>query len=179
MIEQEMASIIKFVLDNAGDPAPYYWNLSQNFAIPAVYFPTPELDSGGETFLTYNIDYVWYIKLFNKTEQGAYALGSAVVMAIRAARNLIPLIEQDGSEAKESWLRLNDPKLKVVEDGAAQLTISWRSRRPYNGVTEGSNKSQAIHVNLFMRSGKTITDAYAEMLERYAIPLQRSGNQPD
>ena len=85
MIEQEMASIIKFVLDRAGGPAPYYWNVPQHFTVPAAYFPPPEIETGGETFLTYNVDYAWYIKIFHKTAQGAYALGNAVTQAIRAA----------------------------------------------------------------------------------------------
>ena len=71
MLEQEMASIIKFVLDNAQGPSPYYWNVPQHFCVPAAYFPTPEIDTGGETFLTYYMDYIWYIKLFHKTGQGA------------------------------------------------------------------------------------------------------------
>lgn len=172
VIEQEMASVIKFVLDRAGGPAPYYWSLPQHFTIPAAYFPTPEIDTGGETFLTYNIDYVWYIKLFDKTGQSAYALGSTVVMALRAARNLVPLIEQDGSEIKGSWVRVNDPQLKVLDDGAAQLTVSWRSRRPYSDVVEGAEKSKTIHIDTIMRPGQMISDAYAQALESYAIPLQ-------
>ena len=135
MLEQEMASIIKYVLDKAGGPSPYYWNVPQNFSVPAAYFPTPEIDTGGETFLTYYMDYVWFIKLFHKTGQGAYSLGHAVMTAIRAARNLIPLIAEDGSEVAGSWVRINDPQLKVLDDGAAQLTISWRSRRPYSDTT--------------------------------------------
>lgn len=68
-----MASIIKFVLDRAGGPSPYYWNVPQNFIVPAVYFPPPEMETGGETFLTYYVDYAWYIKLFHTSGQGAYA----------------------------------------------------------------------------------------------------------
>ena len=47
MLEQEMASIIKFVLDRAGGPSPYYWNVPRHFCVPAAYFPTPEIDTGG------------------------------------------------------------------------------------------------------------------------------------
>lgn len=179
MIEQEMASIIKFVLDEAGGPAPYYWNVPRHFELPAAYFPTPEIETGGETFLTYNMDYAWYIKLFHKTGQGAYSIGNAVVNALRARRNLVPLIEQDGSEIAGSWVRVDDPKLKVLDDGAAQLTICWRSRRPYKDVADGATRSQAFNVDVFMQSGKTITDAYAETLASYAIPLKTSGGQPE
>ena len=130
-LEQEIASIMKYVIDRAGKPAPYYWEVPAHFAVPSAYFPMPEIDTGGETFLTYYMDYAWYIKIFHRTKEGAYALGLAVVTAIRAARNLVPLIAEDGSEVEESWVRLNDPKLKILDDGAAQLTITWRSRRPH------------------------------------------------
>ena len=179
MLEQEMASIIKYVLDKAGGPAPYYWNVPQNFSVPAAYFPTPEIDTGGETFLTYYMDYVWFIKLFHKTGQGAYSLGYDVMAAIRAARNLIPLIAEDGSEVEGSWVRINDPQLKVLDDGAAQITISWRSRRPYNDTTAYRERAHSFNVDVFMKSGKTISDAYAEALEKYAVPINHSGGQPE
>lgn len=171
MLEQEMASIIKYVYEQAGKPSPYYWNVPQNFTVPAVYYPTPEIDTGGETFLTYYMDYAWYIKLFDRTEQGAYTMGHAALSAIRAAKNLIPLITEDGSEIEGSWVRVNDPSLKVIDDGAAQLTITWRSRRPYNDTVAEKSKAQTIDVNVFMVSGKTISDAYAETLEQYAVPV--------
>ena len=179
MLEQEMASIIRYVLDNAGGPAPYYWNVPQHFSVPAAYFPPPELTTGGETFLTYWTDSAWYIKLFHRTGQGAYSAGNAVVQAIRAARNLIPLIEQDGTVIAGEWVRVKDPKLKVLDDGAAQLTIGWRSRRPYNDTMEAVVPAQTFSLDVFMKSGKTISDAYAEALERYAIPTQDTGRQPE
>ena len=76
-------------------------------------------------------------------------------------------------------MRVNDPKLKVLDDGAAQLTMSWRSRRPYNDTTEAVDRAQAFSLDVFMKSGKTISDTYAEALEQYAIPTQEPGGQPE
>ncbi len=177
--EQEIASIMKFVLDRAGKPAPYYWEVPAHFAVPSVYFPMPEIDTGGETFLTYNMDYTWYIKIFHRTKEGAYFIGLAVTTAIKAARNLVPLIATDGSEIKGSWVRLDDPKLKILADGVAQITLNWRSRRPYNDTAAGVQRSQTFNVNVFMKSGKEISDAYAEALERYAVPLQSTAGQAE
>lgn len=177
MLEQEMASIIKFVLDNAGGPAPYYWNVPEHFSVPAAYFPPPEIDTGGETFLTYYMDYAWYIKLFHKTGQGAYAMSHAVTTAIRAERNLIPLIAEDGSTIEGEWVRVNDPQLKVLDDGAAQLTVTWRSRKPYNYVEP--TKMQSFDLDVYMKSGQTITDAYAEALESYAEVINSSDGQSE
>ena len=117
--------------------------------------------------------------MFHKSGQGAYAIGSAVVEAIRAERNLVPLIQQNGSAIEGEWVRVNDPKLKVLDDGAAQLTISWRSRRPYRDTAEDRTRAQSFNLDVFMKSGKTISDAYAEALERYAVPIQEPGGQPE
>lgn len=176
-LEQEVASIVKFILDRAGGPAPYYWNVPSNFVIPAVYFPPPEIETGGETFLTYNMDYVWYVKLFDKTKQDAYAMGLNVLAAIKAERNLVPMISEDGSTIPQSWVRINDPTLKVLDDGAAQLTVRWRSRRPYSDSLADPAKAQTVSVDIIGKpAGRTIEDVYAEALEQYAVP---TGSQPE
>lgn len=175
MIDQEMASIIKYVAEKAGGPSPYYWNVPQNFSIPAVHFPVPEISSGGETFSTYYLDYVWYIKFFHRTEQGAYSMGQTVLTSIRAARNLIPLIEEQGNAISGEWVRVDDPSLRVVDDGAAQLTINWRSRRPYDDTIAPRAKASSFDLSVFMKSGETISDEYARALEKYAIPTNQPG----
>lgn len=172
MLEQELASIMKYTLDRAENPSPYYWEVPQHFNVPAVYFPTPEIATGGETFLTYNMDYAWYIKFFHKSSNEAYALGLAVLTAIKGNRNLIPLITETGERA-EGNIRLNDPNLKVLDDGAAQLSLSWRSRRPYN--TEQAVKMQTYEVegwnNPDLYVSRVIPTAFAEAIEHYAVTL--------
>lgn len=169
-MELEMVSIIQFVLQHAGNPAPYYWRVPAHFMIPAVYFPSPEIDTGGDTFHTYFVDYRWYIKLFHTTEQTAYALGYAVVLAIRAARNLIPLLAADGTAIPNSWVRVNDPALKVIEFNAAQLAISWRSRKPYN--EKEAPLIQSFHFDTFAKQGPVLSDEEAAALEPYSRPLE-------
>lgn len=185
MLEQEMASIIKFVIDRAGKPAPYYWKVPAHFSVPSAYFPMPEIETGGETFSTYGMDYSWFVKIFHRKEEDAYSLGLAVVTAIKAVRNLVPLIAEDGSEIERSWVRVKDPKLKILDDGAAQLSISWRSRRPYN--EEAAEKMQSFDVSGWAKQGqyteKVISEAYAEAIERYAIAppggQQNTGKHPE
>ncbi|PLT76266.1 hypothetical protein [Mediterraneibacter gnavus] len=172
MLEQELASIIKYTLDRARNPSPYYYDVPRSFNVPAVYFPTPEISTGGETFSTYYMDYVWYIKFFHRSSQRAYALGMEVLTAIKGSRNLIPLISKTGEETG-GGIRLNDPKLKVLDNGAAQLTLEWRSRRPYNA--EEATKMQSYEVegwkNPDIYLTREIPAAYTAALERYAITL--------
>jgi hypothetical protein len=172
VLEQELASIMKYTLDRAGNPSPYYYEVPQHFTVPAVYFPTPEITTGGETFETYSMEYAWYIKMFATTSQEAYALGLAVLTAIKGNRNLIPLIDETGERAREN-IRLYDPKLKVLDNGAAQLTLNWASRRPYDA--EAAVKMQSYEVegwnNPDMYITRTIPAAYAEAIEHYAVTL--------
>ncbi len=144
-LEQEIASIMKFLIDQT-KVVPYYWKIPSNFVVPSIYFPMSEIDTDGETFLTYAMEYSWYIKIFHEKEEDAYSLGLMVVTKIRAARNLIPLILEDGSKIKGSWIRVNDPKLKILDDGSAQLTLNWRSRRPYNDTLEEVQYSQSRYL---------------------------------
>lgn len=170
MLEQEIASIIKFTLDAAGNPSPYYYRVPQDFVVPAAYFPTPEITTGGETFRTYSMDYVWYIKFFAETTRAAYDLGLKALTAIRGKRNLIPLINQQGDPAG-GGLRVNDPDLKTLDDGTAQLQISWRSRRPYDD--EEAQKMVTYEVegwrNPDVYTERIIPIAVANALENYAI----------
>lgn len=131
MLEQEIASIIKFTLDAAGNPAPYYSEAKEDFVVPSCYFPPPEIDTDGETFSTYRLRYSWRIKFFHSKTEGAYAIAQRVLVALKGARNLVPLIGTDGEPTGEH-LRLLDPAIKKVDSGAYQLVVEWDSRRPYN-----------------------------------------------
>ena len=131
LLEQEIASIMAFALHYADSPSPYYYDVPENFKYPAMYFPQPEIDTGGETFRTYAFRYSWYIKIFHKTTEDAFALAWKVLTALKQKRNLVPLINEDGDKAG-GGLRMDDPAAKIVDTGVAQLMLSWTSRRPYD-----------------------------------------------
>lgn len=168
VLEQDIASIIKFTLDKAGNPAPYYWKVPKSFAVPSVYFPTPEIDTGGDTLSTYSMNYVWGIIFFHKTSESAYQRALRVLTAIRVRRNMIAVIDIDGNETKEI-LRVNDPKLKPLDNGAVQLEITWTSRRPYDA--EESEKAQAYHIQQWgkpeLYESKVIDAAMEVALSKY------------
>lgn len=130
-IEQETASIIAFIIAAADDPNPYYCRIPESFVVPAVYFPQPTPTSSGDTLSTYAIDYTMYVGFFCGTEEEANALARRVMELIRRKRNLIPLIDTEGN-ATGRGVRIKDPSIESVDDGWAQLTIKWTSRRPYD-----------------------------------------------
>ncbi len=168
MLEQDIASIIKFVSDKAGNPSPYYWKVPRSFMVPSVYFPTPEITTGADTLTTYSMEYVFGIMFFHKTSEKAYQLALSVLIAIRTHRNMIAVIDTTGNETNEI-LRVDDPKLKMLDNGAAQLEITWTSRRPYD--TEAATKAGAYHIEQWNKPGlyesKVIDAAMEAALEKY------------
>lgn len=133
-LEQEVASIMAFAHNSAGKPALYYYEVPEQFKTPAIFFPEPEISTRGETFFTYASEYAWYINMFGATSAEAHALGLRVLTALKRARNLVPLVAEDGTNTGKK-LRLKDPQLKNIDAGVVQLMIEWTSRRPYD-VTE-------------------------------------------
>lgn len=168
MLERDTASIIKFVLDQAGNPSPYYWKIPRSFMVPSVYFPTPEIITGTDTLTTYSMEYVFGIMFFHKTSEKAYWLALQVLTAIRARRNMLAVVDTSGNETKEI-LRVDDPKLKMPDNGAAQLEITWTSRRPYG--TETATKTQTYHIGQWdkpqLYESRVIDAAMEAALEKY------------
>lgn len=147
MIEQEMASIARFILDRCGETAPYYWNVPESFIVPAVFFDIPEMTSGGETFLTYWSDYTWHVRFYSHSQQEAWQTCKEVFHAIKRARNLIPLIDSEGNQIENEGIRIDDPSMNMMDENSAMLSLSWRSRRPYDSTIEEMERIKIDEMN--------------------------------
>lgn len=163
LLEQEMASIIKYALDNSGNPAPYYYEVPEGFVVPAAYFPVPEITTRGDTLLTYAAEFVWFIKFFHSTTQEAQALAFEVLSALQANRNIIPLIDTSGNYTGETF-RVKDPEIKTADDGAVQLTISWDSRRPYNNDSADAPTANKINVRIALKKYENAVEKFSAAL---------------
>jgi hypothetical protein len=144
-LEQEVASVIAAAQRIAGDIGYYYWNLPENFKCPAMFFPIPEITTGGDTFRSYASEYSWYIKVFSETTEQAHCIALAVLTALKEARNYVPLIDEEGRPTGKK-LRLKDPSLKKIDDGIVELVIEWTSRRAYDG--NEPLKVQTVNINI-------------------------------
>ena len=131
-MEQELASIAKFILTAVGNGVqPYYRNLPEGFRYPAVYFPVPEITTGGDTFSTYRADYIWFVTFIHGSNQDAYKLASTALNTIQQNRRLVPLLSESGSQADKRYVRLHDPSLRMTAENTAVLVIEFTSRRTY------------------------------------------------
>jgi hypothetical protein len=129
VLDQEIASAIAFILAAADNPKPYYWQVPQDFFVPAVFFPQPDINSDGFTLSEYSLTFSWFVKFFHKTTEDAQAVGFQVLNALQRRRNFVPLVGQNGEDTGRGF-RLRDPSLRPL-DCAAQLTLIWESPRPY------------------------------------------------
>ena len=81
---------------------------------------------------------------------------------------MIAVIDTAGNETNEI-LRVDDPKLKMLDNGAAQLEITWTSRRPYD--IEEATKAGGYHIEQWNKSelyeSKEIDAAMEAALEKY------------
>ena len=136
-MEQEIASVASYVLENAGGTLnPYYYDVPESFSFPAAYFPRPEITTRGDTLNTYAFCYAWYPVIFGQTTEEAYDLAASVLSAFKRGRNLVPLLSRETGEPTGEYLRLDDPSIKPVDRGAVQIMASWDSRRPYKSWDE-------------------------------------------
>jgi hypothetical protein len=109
-----------------------------------MFFPQPEISTGGETFKTYAMRYSWYINIMCATTEDAHEKAWKVLTALKQRRNLVPLLGDDGKPTG-TGLRLNDPTIQNVDTGVVQITLEWTSRRPY--IEEDIQKMIYFEVN--------------------------------
>lgn len=130
MIEKEVAGIARFVLEHVEFSAVYYHNIPESFAVPSVFFPSPEIEILPDTLNTYSTDYTIFVKFFHSSTERAYELALPVVYAISSARKLIPLFDISGKKTKK-FVRVKNIQLKKADECAYQLQIDWTSRRSF------------------------------------------------
>lgn len=139
-LEQEIASVIRFILDSVPGTTPYYWDIPEGFVVPSVFFPQPELASLGDTFASYAVEYDWYIRFFASTDEDAYASAAAALNALCAARLLVPLIDETGAAAG-GGVRLKDPggvKRAGHGHGPARAPLEQPPPVQQGGLPEGN-----------------------------------------
>ena len=133
MIEQETASVMRFVTDAAAAEHVYYRNMPENFAVPSVFFPSPETESGSDTLNTYCAEYAMAVMFFHKSTEEAYELALPVLHRISAQRRLIPELDRQGRKTGQ-LIRVSGLNLRKADECAYQLMICWKSRCQFETV---------------------------------------------
>lgn len=122
-IEQELASIVRFIEDNTGGLDKIFERIQEDFPVPSVFFPMPELTAKKVTMQTMRTTLTWYIKFFASSDVEAYTLASAIESIILYRNCHIPVYSEDGTESGNT-LPVIVPEVIKVDYGVYQIKIS-------------------------------------------------------
>ena len=148
MLEQEVASIARYVLNKTGLEHYYTDILPETFVYPSVYFPAPELDTEYDTLSTYSVYYRMPVRFFAADNQSAYRLALTAANHLISERNRIPLINPDGTESGK-YFKVKKSDVKNIDIGVYGLNVEWESIRTFDDIPEEQEKGEAqVHVSL-------------------------------
>lgn len=108
----------------------YTKQVPENFVVPSMYFPAPLVFDSDDTNMTFMKTYSLPVKLFHQDEQQAYSEAERIAETVARKRNLIPLINQDGTPTGQ-FIRMNRIDVRVT-DNVASLVVNWDSRYHYD-----------------------------------------------
>lgn len=129
-VERDTASIARFIIDAVGKTSVYYDEIPKDFQIPAIYFPTPNVDSDSDALGYYQFHYIMAVKFFHSNNESAYNMALSAINSIRSSHNYIPVVDNEGIRTGD-LLRVSDPNIRKVDSGIYQVEIQWDSIKAY------------------------------------------------
>lgn len=124
VIDPELAAICNFIVNNSIEKlTPYFWEMPENFRVPAIFFPVPETTNEKVTFNMIKTHLTWWIRFYAADDLQAYGIASYIQTKILLERNKIPLYSEDGRLMSKP-LNIGFPFLKKVGEGIQQMEIS-------------------------------------------------------
>lgn len=132
-MDQYASSLARVCLELGGIPVFYEDNVPENFYIPSLYFPAPELIPEASALNSYQEKYSIYAKVFALTRKEAGELACKITRGIMGRQGMIPVYNEDGTDSGMS-LKVEPPASRIVDEGLAQVTLSYKIIRAYAEV---------------------------------------------
>lgn len=151
MVEQELASIAKYMNGITGINNIYFDEVPEGFKRPSLYFPVLEQITRGDTLTSFAYMNTWFIKVFDKETKPAFTTASNIVDTICKNKNLIPLVNEDGSPTGKG-IRLKEIKLNKLDIGTIQIQVDWDS--VYEFKEESYLKMQSFYFDIQIKGGQ-------------------------
>jgi len=108
----------------------YELEVPTDFEKPSLYFPPPHVFDGNDTNQTYMKTYNLLVKLFHHDSKQAYKEAEGISDAINSNRNVIPLLNEDGSKTGD-FVRFSRIEVRIADSGVATIVLTWDSRYYY------------------------------------------------
>ena len=139
--EQYLLSIASFMYNSGKKVAPslhkVFTELPENMALPAIYFPDPEVLSFPGTLSADRLNYSWFVKIIAMSSEAAYEIAAQIQRDVCGQRSLIPVLNQDGSETG-TYIRMEKPHIKKIDRHTYQLTLGWNETLYYDDVDDSA-----------------------------------------
>ena len=146
MLDREIASAMRFLIDTSDKPHAYYYSIPEEFKVPSIYFPQPNITTLGDTLFTYALEFSWYVTIFDVDTQSAQVRASASLNALQYNKCVIPLIDENGALVGRGF-RIKDPSMRNIDDSVARLILKWDSPRPYHDTKRQGTPVDRININ--------------------------------
>lgn len=143
MLEFEIAAIYYFIA-GVVTATPYFEEVPKDLLTPCIFYPTPEPDASLYSTGAFATRFVMYIKFMDHDTMSAYNMAAAALKAVMKKRNKIPIIDETG-EPTGKHFRVNEPKVKKIEQGVYQMELSWNRYTRYEAAD--IQRAQDIFIN--------------------------------
>lgn len=143
-MDQYESSIARVCLELSGIGYFYEDNVPENFMVPSLYFPVPAVYPSASALGSYQSSYSIYANVFAVNKREAGELAEKIVQGIMLKKCRIPVFEENGADSGEV-IKLNPPSFKVIDEGMAQVTLTYNIVRAFT-KTE-SAKAKSLNIN--------------------------------
>ena len=145
MLTQEVASLVHFIdALELGIVKRYFGEVPESFAVPSIYYPTPEIDNRGFSTGSYEKVSVIFLKVYDSTSVSSNAIAQKIVDSIMQAKRNIPFYNNEGSPENVSF-RVYDLETRNIDAGVTQIEISYKNKIPY--VEPEQPKADNIYID--------------------------------
>lgn len=113
------------------DLKPIFHNMPEQFPVPSIYFPNPEILSDRDTLSSFIFTYSLNAKVFSTSNEDAFLIASNIQRELAMHKWRVPILNQDGSETGE-YITVKKPSVKKGDDLVAIISIAWDERCYYD-----------------------------------------------
>lgn len=126
-LEQDLASAIRFIQDNATEGTEFYFGeIPEDYKVPSIYFQVPYSLGSKATLRSYKTKVTLNVWFMAGTTWDAQSDAAGMMKTILLNDCIFPLVDMSGNKLK-AGLRISDPETKKIETGIVQLTFSFNS----------------------------------------------------
>ncbi|MDE5564983.1 MAG: hypothetical protein K2I93_07485 [Oscillospiraceae bacterium] len=145
-MDQYESSLARVCLELGGISCLYEDNVPENFMVPSLYFPPHAVFPSASALGSYQSSYTIYAKVFAATKREAEELAEKIVQGIMLQKCLIPVFEENGADSG-NVIKLEPPSSKGIDEGMAQITLTYKIIRVFKETKYPSVQSVEINKN--------------------------------